>query len=145
MTETSETQELPVSRALALAAAGWLVPGLGHVLLGRRARGVAFLLLVLTSVGLGCFFSGDLTPLREDSASLSGGMPAANRGPLVLLRASGLLGLGLPYLVLQYGVGYRGDLLAAGFEYGSAFLLLGALMNLLLVIDVWDIARGRKD
>jgi len=33
----------------------------------------------------------------------------------------------------------------AGFEYGTAFLLTAGLMNLLLVMDAWDIARGRKE
>ena len=34
--------------------------------------------------------------------------------------------------------------MAPGFEYGTAFLLTAALMNLLLILDAWDIARGRK-
>ena len=36
-------------------------------------------------------------------------------------------------------------MLGAGYEYGFAFLLTAGLMNLLLVIDVWDIANGRKE
>jgi len=29
--------------------------------------------------------------------------------------------------------------------YGTAYLWTAGLMNLLLLLDVWDIARGRKD
>jgi hypothetical protein len=33
---------------------------------------------------------------------------------------------------------------AFGYEYGTAFLLTAALMNLLLVFDAMDVSRGRK-
>jgi hypothetical protein len=29
-------------------------------------------------------------------------------------------------------------------EYGTTFLLTAGLMNLLLILDAWDVARGRK-
>ena len=29
-------------------------------------------------------------------------------------------------------------------EYGSTFLLTAGLMNILLILDAWDIATGRK-
>jgi hypothetical protein len=31
------------------------------------------------------------------------------------------------------------------YEYGSTFLLTAGLMNLLLILDAFDIASGRKD
>jgi hypothetical protein len=37
-----------------------------------------------------------------------------------------------------------GTVLAPTYEYGCAFLLTAGLMNLLLMLDVWDIAIGRK-
>jgi hypothetical protein len=54
------------------------------------------------------------------------------------------MGMGLAYFVLRFLVGYEGDLVAAGYEYGTAFLLTAGLMNWLLVLDCWDIAVGRK-
>jgi hypothetical protein len=54
------------------------------------------------------------------------------------------MGMGLPYFVLRFYLHHRGEVLAVGFEYGFAFLLTAGLMNLLLVLDAWDIARGRK-
>ena len=48
-------------------------------------------------------------------------------------------------LVLRFGFGYEGTLEAAGFEYGGAFILTAGLMNLLLTLDAWDVARGRKE
>ena len=37
-----------------------------------------------------------------------------------------------------------GAILATTYEYGCAYLLTAGLMNLLLVLDAWDIATGRK-
>jgi hypothetical protein len=52
--------------------------------------------------------------------------------------------VGAPYFILRWGTGYQGEIEGAGFEYGSAFILTAGLMNLLLVLDALDIARGRK-
>ncbi len=54
------------------------------------------------------------------------------------------MGMGVPYFLLRLVFGYHGDLLSATYEYGSAFLLTAGLMNLLVVLDAWDIAHGRK-
>jgi hypothetical protein len=64
--------------------------------------------------------------------------------PLTVLATLGSMGLGLPYFALRFGLGYQGDVVGAGYEYGSAFILTAGLMNILLALDVWDIARGRK-
>ena len=108
----------------------WLVPGAGHVFLGRRARGLAFFAIVLATVALGCTLQGELY-----------------RGigqPLTTLATMACAGMGLPYFVL-YGTGYTGNIDAAGYEYGKAFLLTAGLMNILLILDAWDIARGEKE
>ena len=57
----------------------------------------------------------------------------------------GSMGMGVPYFVLRFVMHYAGDITSAGFEYGTAFLLSAGLMNLLLVLDAWDIATGRKE
>ena len=36
-------------------------------------------------------------------------------------------------------------MLSQGYEYGAAFMLTAGLMNLLLILDAWDIAKGRKE
>ena len=37
-----------------------------------------------------------------------------------------------------------GSILSTTYEYGCAYLLTAGLMNLLLVLDTWDIATGKK-
>jgi len=112
-----------------LAFVAWLVPGLGHVVLGRRGRGLAFFVLVILALTIGVQLDGDLPFV------LSG-------PPLMVLKTFGCMGLGVPYALLHWGLGYAGNLVAPGFEYGSAFILTAGLMNLLLVLEVWDLARG---
>ena len=53
---------------------------------------------------------------------------------------SGILNLAARLLSENPG----GAILATTYEYGCAYLLTAGLMNLLLVLDAWDIATGRK-
>jgi hypothetical protein len=122
----------PIANPQLAAALAWLVPGAGHLYLGRRARGVAYLLLVAASLFVGC--------------SLHGRLWSPSPGePLSMLATLGSMGMGAIYFVLRYALGYAGDILSPGFEYGSAFVLTAGLMNLLLVLDAWDIAQGKKE
>lgn len=136
---TREAQAAPEERAAApvgnpwvAAVVAWLVPGAGHWYLGRRGRGLAFLGLVAASLALGLALDGNLyRPLPGQ--------------PLTYLATLGCMGMGLPYFLLRYLVGYGGEVIAPGYEYGTAFVLTAGLMNLLLVLDAWDIALGKKD
>ena len=113
------------------AAVAWLLPGAGHFYLGRWRRACAFLALVLVALVIGY--------------QLEGRAPWIFSGPpLSILATLGCLGSGVPYLWLHLGLGYQGTVEAAGYEYGSAFILTAGLMNLLLILDAWDIATGRK-
>jgi uncharacterized protein DUF6677 len=114
------------------AVAAWLLPGLGHLYLKRWLRGLLFFLLVVVSLAIGCRLEGNL-------------YRPVSREPLSLLATLGSMGMGIPYFVLRYGAGYEGNVVAPGYEYGTAFLLTAGLMNWLLVLDAWDIARGKKE
>ena len=138
--ETPAAQETPVvvldaaaKRRGGLAAILALVfPGLGHLYLGRKGRSVLFAALVLVAIVLGVQLQGNLyTPVKDH--------------PLTILATIGCMGMGLPYFLLRYPLHYQGDVTSAGFDYGTAFLLSAGLMNLLLALDAWDIATGRKE
>lgn len=122
----------PVGNPYVAAVLAWLVPGLGHVYVKRWRRGLVFLVLILASIWIGCALQGNLY------------RPMPNQ-PLSLLATFGAMGMGLPYFILRSALGYSGVNVAPGYEYGTAFLLTAGLMNLLLVLDAWDIARGKKD
>jgi hypothetical protein len=121
-----------LAHSVLAACLGWLVPGLGHIVLRRFGRGIAFFLLVVTAIAAGYLLQGELYH------------PQAGK-PLSKLGTLGAMGMGLPYFLLRFGMSYAGDLMGRGYEYGSAFLLTAGLMNWLLVLDVWDIGRGKKD
>jgi Family of unknown function (DUF6677) len=135
---TREAAAAPEERPAAVgnpwlaAVAAWLVPGAGHWYLGRRRRALAFCALVAVSLVFGLALHGNLY------------RPLPNQ-PLTFLATLGSMGMGLPYLALRYLAGYHGEVIAPGYEYGTAFILTAGLMNLLLVLDAWDIALGKKD
>jgi len=126
----------PVGNRYLAAALAWLWPGFGHLYLRRWSRGLALCLLVLVMVVVGASLDGHLWRFE--------GPPTASAdAAMAALLTVVSWGLGGPYLVLRLG-GYGGDIASRGFEYGTAFLLTAALMNLLLVFDAWDISAGRK-
>jgi len=122
---------LSPGRAAAFALLAWVLPSAGHLALGRRRRAAVFAVVIGVALCVGLSLDGNLY------------RPVAGQ-PLTLLATGGAMGVGAPYFLLRYGLGYVGDATAAGYEYGTAFLLSAGLMNLLLVLDAWDIARGRK-
>ncbi len=125
-------ERVAVASPLLAAFLAWIVPGAGHLMLRKTARGVLFFVLVVATLWIGCVLQGNLYVPVEGQ-------------PLTYLATLGCMGLGVPYFVLRYLVGYHGDIVSAGFEYGTAFILTAGLMNLLLVLDAWDIAQGKKD
>lgn len=137
MTESGSTSvPSPVVRSQGNAAvavlSAWLVPGLGHIYLKRRLRGLAFFVLVIVSMLVGCSLEGNLYRVVPGQ-------------PLTILATLGSMGMGFPYFVLRYALHYQGNIMGAGYEYGTAFLLTAGLLNLLLVLDAWDIVRGKKE
>jgi len=52
--------------------------------------------------------------------------------------------IGIPYLVgkaLGWG---QGNIRDFGYEYGNTYLYTAGLMNMLLVLDAFDISQGRR-
>lgn len=119
-------------RAVGLCALAWLVPVSGHLLLRRRGRALVFAAVLLTAVLVGAALDGNLHRVLPGQ-------------PLTVLFTLGAMGIGAPYFALRWGMGYAGVPEAPGYEYGTVFLLSAGLMNLLLVLDTWDIASGRKE
>ena len=125
---------VPERRGNAVVAvlSAWLVPGLGHFYLKRPLRGLAFFALVVASALIGCNLEGHLYQVMAGQ-------------PLTILATFASMGMGFLYFLLRYALHYQGNIMGAGYEYGTAFLLTAGLMNLLLVLDVWDIVRGKKE
>jgi len=127
-------------RAWLLGLAGWLVPGLGHLLQGRWGRA----LLLGGTVWL-CFLSGLWMGGHLFSA---GGNEQGLSALLQLPPMIANLGSGILYIVSWFfRVGFADDpahAALATYEYGNTFLLVAGLLNYLAMLDAFDIAAGRK-
>ena len=149
----SEQVHGPGKTALALVTA-WLVPGAGHVVLGRVRRGVLFSVLVFGTFALGLAHDGRLA-LRDDRQpflSVLQVVANAGVGPCDLAARWAVYGepaYALPTDLSQPKRAERLAILRQRSEsalslYGTAYLWTAGLMNLLLLFDVWDLSRGRK-
>jgi hypothetical protein len=118
------------STALIVAVA-WAVPGAAHLWLGRRQKGLIFLVTLLFMFGFGLWLEGRLFPFQ----------PAQ---PLVALMALADLGIGLPYLIARALGEGQGRVVAITYEYGNTFMIVAGLLNLLVIMDAYDVAEGRK-
>ena len=114
-----------------LCLAAWAVPGAGHLWLGRRSKGLIFLVALPLMFAMGLALKGRLFPFDLSEW-------------LVALAAVADVGIGLPYFIAK-ALGYgEGAVRAVTYEYGNAFLIVAGLLNLLVVIDAYDVALGRK-
>jgi hypothetical protein len=116
-----------------------LVPGTGHLYLGRRGRAATFFVIIVFLFIAGLGLDGRLYTF-DDPGALAG------------LASLGSMGSGVLYFVTRalghvplFGYSIAGDYRSMTFEYGTAFALTAGLMNLLLIVDVFDIAEGRKE
>lgn len=150
---SADAGEAPGGSAVRLGLpilAGWLVPGLGHVLLGRVRRGIVFFLLVGGAFGLGLAHEGRLALRTPDQPLLTSLQVVANLGVGPADTVARMAVYGGPVYSSRDRAGSRSlDTLrdrsrSQASNYGTAYLWTAGLMNLLLLFDVWDIGRGRK-
>lgn len=132
----------------------WLLPGLGHIYLGRKQTGLVFLAVVLATFLLGIGSDGTASLIDP-------------RQPLTYLATFDNLAVGPIEIFSRYATfrrivyrmpaneadprqdelttRVRRRIQSVTYEYGNTFLLTAGLMNMLLILDAFDIATGRKD
>jgi len=138
--EVAATETAPASaeprpsrerRALALAVAGWLLPGLGHALQQMWGRAV----IVFLAVGL----------LAVAGAGMRGNVFTANGNDAFdTLGYAADLGTGSFYLVARALEDHGADVSHSGGDYGTRFLATAGVLNLLAALHAYEAARGRK-
>ena len=109
----------------------WLVPGAGHFYLRRPGKALVFL------VAIGALFA--LGVAMDSRLEMSFGLDDV----LASLFSLAQLAIGLPYLVVRM-LGFQGDVKSVTFEYGNTFTAVAGLLNILVVLDAYDTALGRK-
>jgi hypothetical protein len=117
--------------ALAIAVAGWLVPGLGHALLRMWGRAVACFITVGVLVVLGAGMRGNIF-------SSGGGDAFDTLGYVADLGAGGF------YFVARSIEKFGADVSHANGDYGTRFLATAGILNLLAALHAFEAARGHK-
>jgi hypothetical protein len=135
---TAETQvEVPqypaVSQTVAVAALvlGWLVPGAGHFLLKRWGRGALLAVSVFTMFVLGVLMQGKVY--------------AFNTGDILdILGFVGDIGAGALYMVTRAMDWGQGAIQIAAADYGTKYIIVAGLLNIICAVDAYSIAQGKK-
>jgi len=131
MRATTADREQSAIYTYLICLAAWAIPGAGHLLLGRVQKGVTFLITLTLMFVFGLWLQGRLFPIELSQ-------------PLVALAALADLGIGIPFFIARAVGAGAGRVVALTYEYGNAFLIVAGLMNMLVVLDAFDIAQGRK-
>ena len=119
--------------AMAIIAplAGWLVPGLGHFIQRRWIRG----LLLMLSVCIMFFFG----------LAMQGKVYGFNTGDLLdILGFVGDIGSGLLYFIARSMEWGGGNIQRAVADYGTKFIVVAGLLNIIAAVDAHQIASGKK-
>jgi hypothetical protein len=111
--------------------AGWLLPGLGHLIQRRYIRGVLLMLSVFIM-----FFAG---------LGMQGKVYSSNFGDLLdILGFVGDIGAGALYFVaraMDLGIG---NIHRAVADYGTKYIVVAGLLNVIAAVDAYHIAIGKK-
>ncbi|MBV8551289.1 MAG: hypothetical protein JOY54_08310 [Acidobacteriaceae bacterium] len=136
-TSIGSSTPAPIRSPYLTVALSWLIPGAGHFWLGRRGRGVIVFATVLVAFVIGALMRG---PLFQPS----GGSDVLSR----LIQLGGFiadLASGLVYFVAVW-FGYAPpDQASHTADYGSKFIVMAGLLNLLAMVDAYEITTRQKD
>jgi hypothetical protein len=130
-------REEPLRSPWLTVVLAWLVPGLGHFLLGRKGRAAIIFAAVVVSFVVGLLMRG---PMFQPSGT----------GDILtrLIQAAGFVGdiaAGALYFI-AVGFGYwPPDQPTHAADYGSKFLVAAGLMNVLAMVDAYEIAIREKE
>ena len=131
--ETIKNQEGSGSAAMGIAAAilGWIVPGLGHAITRRWSKAIVYFLCV---GGLACA-----------GLAMRGGVFASGAGDLFdTLGFYADLGTGGFYFLAHLIQTAGPDIAHATGDYGTRMFATAGMINLLTVLEAYEIGRGRR-
>ena len=119
------------SMAILAPLAGWLLPGLGHFIQRRWIRGLLLMLAVFIMFFAGLGMQGKVYPF--------------NTGDLLdILGFVGDIGAGLLYFIARATDLGAGNIQRAVADYGTKFIVVAGLLNIVSAADAYHIAIGKK-
>ena len=105
---------MPVGKWLPAVALAWFIPGGGHFLLKRQGRAALLMASVTLMFLFGLFM----------------------RGSMFIPQSGDLLTTGMGY--------NQPDMAGHVYDYGTKFLVSAGLLNVLAMVDAYEIAAGKK-
>jgi hypothetical protein len=135
-TQAKKEPTPPVSVWAGPVIVGWLIPGGGHFLLKKRGRAALLLVSVTMMFAFGLLMRGAMFhPEKGDLLTT-----VINYGGFVSNLSAGAL-----YL-LSTMLGYaQPDVAGHVHDYGTKFLVTAGLLNVLAMVDAFEIATGKKN
>ena len=111
--------------------AGWLIPGAGHFLLRKWIRGSLIFISIVSMFLIGL--------------ALKGKIYSPNTSELLdILNFFGDLGTGLLYVIARvFDIGAPTVQVAVA-DYGTKFIVVAGLLNIISAVDAHSLANGRK-
>lgn len=126
--DNPSTVKIPILPVLA----AWLIPGGGHLWQRRWGRGALLLVSISTLFLVGVTMQGRLFQLVPGNfVEMMGFLSDC---------AAGLL-----FLVTRSTGHNPGELPSPAADFGTKFILVAGLLNVLCILDAYDIAVGNKD
>ncbi|HEY3744521.1 MAG TPA: DUF6677 family protein [Bryobacteraceae bacterium] len=140
-----EVPDVPVSKWLPPVLLGWLIPGGGHFLLRKHARGglLAFAVIFMFLSGImmrGATFQKPFFDMMDSQQPVDLLTKVINTGGFI-----GNIMTGLPYLMTAWFSYDQPDVAGHVHDYGTKFLVAAGLLNILALVDVFEIATRKKD
>ncbi|HZQ96887.1 MAG TPA: DUF6677 family protein [Candidatus Sulfotelmatobacter sp.] len=127
----SATAETVSLMSILAPAAGWLVPGAGHMIQKRWIRGLLLFISIAALFLLGLAMQGRIyKPNGGDILDMLGFVGDVGAGGLYLLT-----------LANEWG---QGAIAFATADYGTKFTIVAGLLNFIAIADAYHIAIGKK-
>jgi hypothetical protein len=128
----------PLRSPILLIPIAWFIPGAGHFLLGRKGRGAIVFATVLVTFLIGVAMRGPLYHTGADGGDI------LSR----LIQFGGSIGdmaAGVFYFAASF-LGYAPpDVAGYSPDYGSKFIVAAGLLNILAIVDAYEICTRQKD
>jgi hypothetical protein len=125
-------QEYPLNMMGVVAPlVGWLVPGAGHLIQKKWIRGMLLMISVFSMFFFGLMMQGHVyTPNTGDVLEMLGFVGDIGSGGLYFLGR-----------IMDWG---QGAINIAAADYGTKFIIVAGLLNVISAVDAHQIAIGKK-
>lgn len=110
--------------------AGWLFPGAGHFLLGKWKRGALLTVSIVSMFVLGLAMHGKIYSGVQDILDMLGMVGDMGNGLLFFI--GHVLGLGSNPVQITTE------------DYGTKFIVVAGLLNIIAAVDAHNLRTGRK-